>query len=206
MAAMVWLWHAAALIYALPLLRLWWNGRPEDGYEHGATAGRSRSSVVASLLLPIISWIWLIPMAHGYRRREREARRLDQVERVEELHRRDVEYWAAQLLSADPVEVQNAELLLEMWGVAVEATKPPQVDRETLAEAWAHAMRARHWLMQVPPEIMGKQPLLLAHEEDARLVRFFDGQRWVSLTEAEYEQWYRLNHRVQLMLRQLDTH
>lgn len=153
MNAVGWLLHLLVLAYSWPQIRYWWTGDPSRPHYSGVPWGRMRGVVLASLLLPIVAWAWLIPNAVTFRRQQaqraiaeeqaaRDAAHLKQ-------HRVDVAFWRAQADSDDPVEVMNALDLLAMWGAQVvePEARPgahkcsPHCECRNCKRAWEDAMQ-----------------------------------------------------------------
>lgn len=121
-----WLLHFAVLAQCWPLIRHWWHGDASLGYEGRVPRGRKRWAVLASFLLPIVSWFWLVPCATGQRWREQERRDIAQRVRERAQRERDVAFWREQVATGDLLAAWSGLELLAMW-------KVPLVEPETEA-------------------------------------------------------------------------
>lgn len=210
-SAFIWFLHGCVLAYSWPLLRLWWHGDAQQGHEHGVPQGRSRASILASLLLPVISWVWLFPMAHDFRRQSAKLARTEELIAERDQRAADVAYWARQLHSGDPHAEMLAASLLEMWGVEAEEPPPPARPAgatEDFQRVLEEVVRNRVEEQAVPWGLVYAEPQLVLHDEAARVVRVFDGRQWIAATESEFKEWQRIDRRVRARLRMagLDTH
>jgi len=124
MNVIAWLMHLALLVWCWPLIRFWWSGDASLEWQGGDTYGkppvphgRRRWAVVASLLLPIVSWCWLVPVrvSHGWRVAELESIRLRHQQTAE--RNRDIAFWREQAATGDLLAATVAVELLDMWGV-----------------------------------------------------------------------------------------
>jgi hypothetical protein len=206
----VWLWHGAMLVYAWPLIKFWWNDDLASG--RGSPLARARLQVLVSVLMPVVSWVWLFPMAAEFRKhRKREAARA-LLQAQQEARRQDVEFWRERLHSDHPVEAQLAEQLLQLWDVEqVDLPLVTQVAQtasdEAFRLAWDRVLRDRVESAAVPWPLLYVQAEYAEHDPSQRLVRVYDGARWIAVTEEQYEEWYRLNYHVMRAIDGgLDTH
>lgn len=124
MNAVSWLVHVGVLTWCWPLIRSWWSKGGAQG----------RWSVVASLLLPIVAWVWLVPTMVRLRQSEREERQAQWVARRNEQRARDIAFWREQARTGDLASTWLAIDLLALWGV-------PAFEPEPLPGAHAYSSR-----------------------------------------------------------------
>lgn len=105
--------HLAVLAWSWPLIRYWWGRGSGEQW-----------AVVASLLLPVVSWFWLVPCTIGVRwRLEAQAHERRHQERLAQ-RSRDIAFWREQVATGDVPSAWAGIELLAMWGVPVVAPKP----------------------------------------------------------------------------------
>ena len=140
----LWLIHFALLgnTYGRAAIRRWWNGDRSQGYEHGVPRGRKRWLAIATCVLPVYGWTWLV-FAIRSQYRERQELAEAQVElAARERHDRDVTFWRERAQHGDMAEACAAVELLAMWRVPLEAPAAPSFEQQlreaTLAPLGSH--------------------------------------------------------------------
>lgn len=137
-----WFAHAVVLWWSWPLIRQWWHGKPEVHPYSAHERERKRWAVVASFLLPLIAWFWLVPLATACRWRAEEQERAQRQSQQAALRTQDVAFWRDQVATGDLISCWVGIELLAMWGVPVAEQKAVTVarpERDDWANTTAHA-------------------------------------------------------------------
>jgi hypothetical protein len=112
--AVSWLVHVGVLVWCWPLLRSWF----------GSHTGRAVALAVASVLLPILAWCWLVPEMLAFRRREHEVRQAEMLARRRAERERDLAFWSEQVRTGDLNSARLGLELLALWDVELDAVAP----------------------------------------------------------------------------------
>lgn len=166
MNAIIWAFHIAVLIYALPLLRDWWHG----AVVLDRRIERKRWLVVLGALTPPITTAWLLPMAIAHnadlRRQERRRAKVEALKAGIRQRAADVVFWREQVAQGDVASAAVGVELLSMWGVPVveSVARPATGDLQALpgSHEYSHGCDCRNCVRAraADPRWRGSGPLI----------------------------------------------